>query len=161
MFKEQVELLQNMALFGGLTKSSLELIVDASDIIPFSKGDYIYREGDSGNTMYVVVKGSFAALKSHEGTVYELARGGIGECIGVLEALNPSDRFCSIYAIEDSAAIRISSSDMLTLYHYDLEQYTLMQMNMGREVCRRMRRFEELLFERETCLETHPVFSFD
>ena len=160
MFKEQLKLLQNMPLFGGLSDASLELIIDASDIIPYDKGDYIYREGDSGNAMYVVIKGQFAVLKCHKQLTYEIASYGLGECLGIMEALNPSSRFCSIYATENAAAIRISSSDMLSLYHHDLEQYTLMQMNMGREVCRRMRRLEELLFKRETCLETHPIFKF-
>jgi hypothetical protein len=33
------------------------------------------------------------------------------------------------------------------LYQQDLEQFTIIQMNMGREVCRRLRRADDLLFQ--------------
>lgn len=158
MFAEQIELLQNMPLFGGMTKETLELIVDASDIIPIKKGEYAFRENDTGNTMFVVVQGNMAVLKKHNDKIYKLAEYGLGECFGVMEALNPSRRFYSVYALEESAAIKISSSDMLSLYHANLEQYTLMQMNMGREICRRMRRVEEKLFNK--CKISNDLIEF-
>ncbi len=147
-----------MPLFGGMRKDTLELIIDASDIIPIKKGEYFYRENDEGNSMYVVVQGIMAVLKEIKGKTYKLAEFGLGECFGVMEALNPSRRFCSLYALEDAAAIHISSSDMLDLYHKDLEQYTLMQMNMGREICRRMRRLQEELFALDTVAQNFPEF---
>lgn len=160
MFTEQIKLLQNMALFGGLRKDTLELIIDASDIIPIKKGEYFFHENDSGNSMYVIVKGKMAIIKKFKGKSYKLTIHELGECFGVMEALNPSRRFCSSYAIEDSAAIHLSSSDMLALYHKDLEQYTLMQMNMGREVCRQMRHLEEKLFAQDTMSENLREFIF-
>lgn len=158
MFTEQIKLLQNMPLFGGLTKETLELIVDASDILPIKKGEYIFRENDNGNAMYVVIQGTVAVIKEHQGTIYKLAQYGLGECFGIMEALNPTRRFYSVYTTEDSAVIRISSSDMLSLYHANLEQYTLMQMNMGREICRRMRKVEEKLFKQCTMTDNLTEF---
>ena len=40
----------------------------------------------------------------------------------------------------------LSTDDLLRLYEVDVEQFALIQMNIGREVCRRLRATDELLF---------------
>ena len=55
-------------------------------------------------------------------------------------------RSASIRALADCSAIELTPDDLLRLYEHDLEQFTLVQMNIGREVCRRLRATDELLF---------------
>ena len=56
-------------------------------------------------------------------------------------------RSASIISIEDTELIEITTSDLFNIYHQDLEQFTLLQMNLGREVTRRLRNADEQLFE--------------
>ena len=56
-------------------------------------------------------------------------------------------RSASIISIEDTELIEITASDLFKIYHQDLEQFTLLQMNLGREVTRRLRNADEQLFE--------------
>ena len=56
-------------------------------------------------------------------------------------------RSASIISIEDTQLIKITASDLFKIYHQDLEQFTLLQMNLGREVTRRLRNADEQLFE--------------
>ncbi len=46
----------------------------------------------------------------------------------------------------DTQAFKISSATLMGLYQHDLEQFTLLQMNMGREVSRRLRDATEQIF---------------
>ena len=55
-------------------------------------------------------------------------------------------RSASIRAIEDCRAICISAANLYHLYARDLKQFALIQMNMGREVCRRLRQTDTQLF---------------
>ena len=43
---------------------------------------------------------------------------------------------------------------MLELYQHDLEQFTLLQMNLGREVSRRLREADERLFRMQMDAES-------
>jgi hypothetical protein len=43
-------------------------------------------------------------------------------------------------------AIRISAANLYQVYAQDLKQFALIQMNMGREVCRRLREANSRLF---------------
>jgi CRP-like cAMP-binding protein len=55
-------------------------------------------------------------------------------------------RSASVRAVQDCHAIEIGPSDMLRLAQSDMEQFALIQMNLGREVCRRLRATDEQLF---------------
>jgi CRP-like cAMP-binding protein len=55
-------------------------------------------------------------------------------------------RSASVGAVEDCTAIRISAVDLYKVYAQDLKQFSLIQMNMGREVCRRLRYSNNRLF---------------
>ena len=59
-----------------------------------------------------------------------------------------STRSASIRAVEDCAAIRVSAANLYKLYEQDPKQFALIQMNMGREVTRRLREADDRLFKR-------------
>jgi CRP-like cAMP-binding protein len=54
-------------------------------------------------------------------------------------------RSASVRAVEDCTAIRLSAANLYQVYAHDLEQFALIQMNMGREVCRRLRESDNRL----------------
>jgi len=51
-----------------------------------------------------------------------------------------------VRADEDCAAIEIGAASLLLLFERDVEQFALIQMNIGREVCRRLRAIDEVVF---------------
>ena len=55
-------------------------------------------------------------------------------------------RSASVRAVEDCTAIQISAANLYRVYAQDLKQFALIQMNMGREVCRRLREVDDRLF---------------
>ena len=65
---------------------------------------------------------------------------------GGLALMDLGTRSASVVAEEDCRAIEIGAADLLQLYEHDVEQFALVQMNIGREVCRRLRAIDERLF---------------
>jgi CRP/FNR family transcriptional regulator, cyclic AMP receptor protein len=57
-----------------------------------------------------------------------------------------SPRSASVRALENCSAICISAGNLHQVYARDLKQFALIQMNMGREVCRRLRDSNSRLF---------------
>jgi len=55
-------------------------------------------------------------------------------------------RSASVRAIDDCRAIQLSAASLYQVYEKDLEQFAMIQMNMGREVSRRLREADERLF---------------
>ena len=142
MTKTDLHLFQNMPIFGGLTEESLELIINRSEVMEVTQGNYFYKEGDRGNSLYVLTKGSIKGLKEIDNQEFEIAILAEGDCFGITEHINPSPRLNSVMAQVDCTALKITGLDLLELYKQDLEQYTMIQMNMGREISRRLRVLE-------------------
>jgi CRP-like cAMP-binding protein len=51
--------------------------------------------------------------------------------------------------VEDCTAIQITAASLYQVYEKDVEQFALIQMNMGREVSRRLREADERIFRTE------------
>ena len=98
-------------------------------------------------------------IKGWQGNDTELHRLGAGDCFGEMALMDLFPRSASVFAIEDCRAIELAAADLLRLFERDAEQFALIQMNIGREVCRRLRATDEQLYqvtmgERHSGLET-------
>jgi CRP-like cAMP-binding protein len=96
--------------------------------------------------MYVIEAGSVEVLKRWDGHDQPLHRLHAGDCFGEMALMDFFPRSASVRALEPTRAIEIAPAALQRLAERDLEQFALLQMNMGREVCRRLRATDELLF---------------
>jgi CRP-like cAMP-binding protein len=135
-----------MAVFGGIRTEVLQFLLDLCPIVSVATNDFFFRESDKGDSMFVLEIGKVAVLKSWEGEDYLLRTLREGDCFGEMALIDHCPRSASVRAVEDCSAIQISAANLYRLYAQDLKQFTLIQMNMGREVCRRLREADNMLF---------------
>jgi CRP/FNR family transcriptional regulator, cyclic AMP receptor protein len=143
---QRIDLLQGMPVFGGIRADALELLLAQARLVEVAAQAYFFREGDQAQAMYVLERGRAAVLKAWEGRDYLLHYLGAGDCLGEMALMDLFPRSASVRAVLDCSAIEITPGDMLRLAQADMEQFALIQMNIGREVCRRLRATDELLF---------------
>lgn len=146
MSKQSISLLQNHPVFGGINHSTIELILRLSSLVHKKKGEYFFREGEPGCSMYVMQKGSGSVVKLSGQTEYFVNQINEGDCFGEMAVIDHCPRSATVKADVDASAIEISTSVLLEVYKHDLEQFTMIQMNMGREVSRRLRDASDRLF---------------
>ena len=97
--------------------------------------------------MFVLEAGKVAVLKSWRGQEFLLRILKAGDCFGEMAVMDLLPRSASIRAVEDCTVIRLSAASLYLVYEHDLKQFALIQMNMGREVCRRLRELDNRLFD--------------
>ena len=97
--------------------------------------------------MFILEAGKAAVLKSWHGRDCSLHTLREGDCFGEMAVMDHCPRSASVRALADCIAIRISSANLYQVYARDLKQFALIQMNMGREVCRRLREADNRLFD--------------
>ncbi len=155
MHHQRIKILQNMPIFGGIRDDILEFILETAEIVFVPAGEYFFRENEIGNSMFVLEKGKIAVTKSWKERDYLLMEMREGDCFGEMSLIDLGPRTASALAIEDCSAIKLSNSNILRIYRKDLEQFTIIQMNMGREVSRRLRNMDNSLFQAR--MEASPL----
>ena len=126
MAPASLELLQQMPIFGGVKPPALEVLLGSGRRVEVPAGSYFFREQEPAQGL--------SGLEA-------------GDCFGEMALLDLFPRSASVRALDDSRAFEITAADLLRLFEHDMEQFALVQMNIAREMCRRLRETDEMLFE--------------
>jgi CRP-like cAMP-binding protein len=141
-----IETLQRMPIFGAIRDDVLLLLLDRARTIEAQRGTFFFREHDEASSMFVLEAGRAVVLKHCDDRDFVLHTLVPGDCFGEMALMDLLPRSASVRAQEDCRAIEIDTDDLMALFERDIEQFALLQMNIGREVCRRLRATDELLF---------------
>jgi CRP/FNR family cyclic AMP-dependent transcriptional regulator len=147
MREARIELLQRMPVFGGIRADVLQILLGLCPVVSVPTNEYFFHEHDQADSMFVLEAGKVAILKVWRGQEYLLNILKKGDCFGEMAVMDLSPRSASVRAVEDCTAIRVSAANLYKLYERDPKQFALIQMNMGREVTRRLRKADDRLFE--------------
>jgi CRP-like cAMP-binding protein len=142
----RIELLQRMPIFGALKQETLQFLLAHARMATVRADEFFFREGEQANAMYVLEAGRVAVLKGWQGRELLLHYLGQGDCFGEMGLLDLFPRSASVRAAQDCVAIELTPANLYQLYERDAEQFALIQMNIGREMCRRLRESDEALF---------------
>ena len=143
----RIELLQSMPVFGGVREEILEFLLAQSSTVAVPAGEFFFRENDQAQSMFVLEAGKAAVVKNWNDHRFLLSHLAKGDCFGEMAIMDMRHRSASVVAVEPCQAIEIYSASLYALYQKDLEQFALIQMNIGREVSRRLRDADERLFQ--------------
>jgi CRP/FNR family transcriptional regulator, cyclic AMP receptor protein len=146
MLHTRVQILQEMPIFGGATESTIKTLLEGARINELSRGDTVFREGELDTSIYVIEFGRVSVFRHWEGDNYKLRELSEGDCFGEMALMDFKPRSATVIADTDCSLIQISAAQLGALYGNDPAQYTLILMNLGREVCRRLREADKRLF---------------
>ncbi len=138
--------LREIGLFGALSDEILEHLIAHLSTMRVSPGDVVFREGDPAREMYVVLDGEVEVLKkSRRGREARVAMLGPDDCFGEMSIIDMQPRSATVRALGPARLLRISTEDMDSLYRHDLKSYTLIVLNIARDLSRRLRVTDGLL----------------
>ena len=162
MDDHRIQELQRTPMFGAIQARTLEVLLRGNANVEVPVGGYFFLEGEPANAMFVLESGRVAVVKRREGVEHQLRELGAGDCFGEMALIDMSPRSASVIALEDCSAIRLTNADLYRVYQSDLEQFALIQMNLARELSRRLRIANERLFgvELEPERRGDPASSF-
>ncbi|BDG02417.1 Crp/Fnr family transcriptional regulator [Anaeromyxobacter oryzae] len=146
MDDRRIELLQCTPIFGAIQARALEVLLGGTVNVEVPAGAHFFHEGEAANAMFVLESGRVAVVKRWEGVDHHLRDLNAGDCFGEMALIDMSPRSASVIALEDCSAIRLTNADLFRVYQADLEQFALIQMNIARELSRRLRIANERLF---------------
>lgn len=146
MNARRIQLLLQMPVFGAVDAESLKFLLEEAPVVEVLAGEHFFREGDPASGMFVLETGIVTVSKSWLQNELPLLQLGQGDCFGEMALLDLFPRSASVRADSACRAIEITAANLYRLFERNAEQFALIQMNIAREMSRRLRVTDELLF---------------
>ena len=146
MLASRIELIQQMPIFGAIGAEAIEFLLGNAPVAHVRRGEFFFRENDEATCMFVLESGHVTVSKSWQLHELLIRRLGPGDCFGEMALLDLFPRSASVRADEDCSAIELTSANLYRLFEHDVVQFALIQMNIAREMSRRLRVTDERLF---------------
>lgn len=146
MHQSRVTMLQSMPIFGGVNAATLDFLLENASIIEAEKEHYFFQEGDLDNSIYILERGRVAIYRTWQNRLYMLRELTVGDCFGEMALMDCKPRSAAVKALDNCCAIQVRAAQLAELYSQDHQQYLLIYMNLGREVCRRLSEADHRLF---------------
>ena len=143
-----VDRLRDIGLFGGLGDETLETFVAVLERIELPSGSVVFHEGEAGRDLFVILDGEVEVLRrSKRGHETRVALLGLGDWFGEMSILDVLPRSATMRVVAPAQLLRFSAQDLDTLYRRDVRAYSLLVLNIAREISRRLRVADGLLAE--------------
>ncbi len=141
-----IAVLQKVPLFAGLNDSALGLLTSQAQVAEYATGELIVREGEPGNRLFLIESGRVEILKRfgqpHQRQVALLES---GDFFGEMSILESQPRAATVRALDFTRLLALSSGAFYHLYKAMPEQYSILILNLARDLSRRLRRLDESL----------------
>lgn len=111
-------LLARIPFFTDLPEGELDRIMAQLEVVNLKSGEILFREGDAGENMYIVVSGDLEILMAPD-TDNELILNRVpqGEYIGEMSLVTGAPRTASVRAHGDVVLLSMSRSQLMDLLH--------------------------------------------
>jgi CRP/FNR family cyclic AMP-dependent transcriptional regulator len=140
--------LKDIGLFGGLGDEVLRSFAGALEVSELDAGTVVFREGESGRMMYIILDGEVEVLRrSKRGHDTRVAILGPGDWFGEMSILDVLPRSATTRVLAPTHLLCLSAHELDTLYRKDMRSYALLVLNIAREISRRLRVADGLLAE--------------
>ncbi len=150
-------MIKQIPLFSELGDRELDEIASLVSIRPVSKKSIVVQEGEAGDSMYIIVKGSvkisYYAADGQEVILTLLDKGAF---FGEMALLDDEPRSATVITLEDSELGRIRRAD----FHRLLKNNSDLTRKMLMEVVARLRRTSQVLERISTMDVPHRLYSY-
>ena len=106
--EQRARMLADSRLFGDVPTAAIQRLAAAAGLHRYRRGQILFVEGDSGDSLLLIVDGALKAYStSAEGEEFLLAVVGPGETLGELVLADGGSRSASVTAMTDATVLRL------------------------------------------------------
>jgi len=140
--------LKDLAVFGGLAEADLTLIRELLEERVYEPGASVVEEGAPGRDLFVIEEGEAEILKrAAAGGEVRIAQLGPGACFGEMALVGIMRRAASVRAGSQLRTLSLSYPRVAELAREHPQTFTMLIMNLARELCRRLQQADAVLGE--------------
>ena len=140
-------ILKKVTIFAGIDEKGIDRIYSECRIVKKKAGEVIIREGSDATDIYIILKGKVQIVLSVDNRPFELLELGAGNCVGEASVIGIQKHCASVSILEDAALMVLSGKVLMDIYAEDKEVFSLLILNIARELARRLYRTDQILLK--------------
>ena len=113
--QKDVEVLRGIPLFAKIEPAKLKLLAFTSEHIEFAPGETLCRQGEPGDSAYIVLEGEADVLVETPGGPVRVATVGRNDIVGEIAILCDVPRTATVQATTRLVALRVSKDGFFNL----------------------------------------------
>ena len=133
--------LQKYALFGGLLEDQIENLIPLMVHEEFGPDITIITEGEPNDKVYFILDGQVSINRNEK----ELSKFREGDTFGEMEVIDVMPAIASVKTITPVTVISMSNKALRAVYNIDVRTFSLIIMNLARDLSRRLRKMDETI----------------
>lgn len=138
-----LQVVKGCPIFYELYDEEIMKIVGMCRVLSLEPGDYVFREGDSGNEIYLILQGAASVVKQ-EVDIASLRKGDLfGEMVLLKDKLRKADIRSNSY----TDLLVMDYDDIFGLYEKDNKIFSLIMLNLSRMLATRLHQAGEVITE--------------
>ncbi len=141
-------ILENIPFLGGISESQRQLIFSYMEAASYEQGEFIARKGETPTHIYIIQKGLVGLVLEKDGANISKRQFHTGASFGEAALLSLINNTASFRADEASDLIVLSRRALNTLRKEDSEVFTILMVNMARELARKLQYTDEMLLQK-------------
>ena len=160
---QERDLLRETEIFRNLTEDQIRKILKISREVTFAEGKVIMREGEDGDTLYIILEGTVEVVKSlvrgdmddeenRKNKVFTRLDASGHAVFGEIALLETMRRTATIKTVTKCRFYEIKKDDFLNLAETDHELGFRILLNLARIVSARLRKADEDTIKLTTAL---------
>ncbi len=138
-------ILHRISILAGFSEEQLQYIFRLLEKVSYKAGEKIFEQGEEPSHIYIVESGSVKLTVSRDNTSLELIVFDAGCLFGEASVIGIQPHCATAVAVEDTELIVLSRTALLSIYESNLEIFSILILNIAREVCRRLHASDETL----------------
>jgi CRP-like cAMP-binding protein len=131
---EEVELLRNIPMFANIEPSKLKLLAFTSERMAFKDGDVLFRQGEQGDSAYVIIGGEADVIVDTPKGPLTVAKLKRNDIVGEIAILCDVPRTATVRAATKLEAMVIAKD----LFFRLIMEFPQMAVEIMRELARRL-----------------------
>jgi len=113
--KSDIQLLENIPVFKGLSRFDLNKVTKMLHLRSYKEGEYIFRENEPGESMYIIKQGDVCITKNKDSQEILLSSLTEGSFFGEVSLVDEDTRSANAIAKTDTELLGFFRADLMNL----------------------------------------------
>lgn len=146
-FNEMAPILKKVTVFSGFDETNIRMVCDRCEVLSFEPGTIIIEECSPATEIFIILRGTVSIILGLRNEPFELMRFGSGNCLGEASVIGIQKHSASAVAVEESMLLVLSRTVLMEIFETDKTLFSLLILNIARELARRLSQSNELIFK--------------